>query len=191
MLRIRKIEEEKAMGELARVIRRVNVHEQNREKAIGARQSEMQNFSEKYRDDFRVDLYQIYDNYLERLDSEINQAKKGIESLQPELEKEQEKVKKARIKKRVLELVKEREVKKYQHELQKYQRKELAEINYLRTTNQHTGESSENKIYSGMEDKDRENDEEIEIESSGSSDDKSDKERDPVQEYLKQHGLDS
>lgn len=181
------------MGGLAKVIRKINVEEDNREKSNKAQMSEMDAFSKSHSDDFQIDLYQIYDSYLKRLDSQSNQAQKNIEALQPELKEEQMKVKKARVKKRVIELLKEKQKEEYQEEFRKYQRKELEEINYLRlvNANQNTtiGTESENKIYKGikkqLQGSTDEDDENIEQDKSDG-----DQEYDAIAEYYKQLGFD-
>ena len=118
-----------AMTSLARGLQKVNVSEERKKRARENYRFEVEDFSRRQKDSFRLDLFQMYDHYLERLEAEQVQADKELEAMRPELEAEQEKVREARRKKRALELLKERRKEDYDRAIRKYEKKELEEIN--------------------------------------------------------------
>ena len=131
LLRLRRIQEEKALGDMARVLVRVNEQEQMRNLAEKLVADEMNTFEKKYSDEFSIELFQMYDRYLERLESEAGEAAERLEQIRPELEKEKEKVLAARRNRRVVELLKEKSRAEYDREMRKWERRELLEINRL------------------------------------------------------------
>ncbi|MBI39223.1 MAG: hypothetical protein CMF59_18350 [Leptospiraceae bacterium] len=129
LLRIRSHEEKMAMADLAKVLEKVNVSEEKKKKAQDNYRSEVEQFSREQRESFRLELFQMYDRYLERLESEQVQANEELEAIRPALEAEQQKVMEARRKKRALELLKERRKEQYDLEVRRQEKKELEEIN--------------------------------------------------------------
>ena len=135
LLRMRQIEEEKALGELAKVMLRVNEQEDVRKAAFRMLREEMDRFDSEYSEDFDLSLWQMYDRYLDRLNAEASDAAARLEEIRPELEKEMAKVMDARRRRRVVEILKERERKEYDAALRKHERRELEEANRRSNTN--------------------------------------------------------
>ncbi|MCB1140194.1 MAG: flagellar FliJ family protein [Leptospiraceae bacterium] len=129
LLRIRGHEEKMAMADLARVLEKANAFEEKKKRAAENYRHEVEDFSRRQREDFHLDLFQMYDRYLERLEAEQHQAGQELEAMRPALEAEQEKVREARRRKRALEILKERRKEDYDKQLRKLERKELEEIN--------------------------------------------------------------
>ena len=184
------MEEERAMGDLARVIAKLNIEESGHKKALATRKAQMDEFARQHSDHFQIDLYQIYDRYIERLDMQARASLKNIEKLQPELKIEQEKLKKARVKKRVIELLKEKKYNLYKKELEKADLKEIEEINTMRKANiKNTGGSSEYRSYKGFEIRHSESDDEDETFEDTEGAELDEKKRDAVDEYFEQFGI--
>jgi flagellar protein FliJ len=132
LLRVRRMQEERALGELARVMRRVNEQEAVRDQARRSVEEEMGRFEARYREQFQIDLYQIYDRYLERLQTEAAEAGKRLEAMRPEVEQEMAKAMEARRGRRIVEIIKERKKTEYDRARRKAEAKELEEINRMR-----------------------------------------------------------
>ncbi len=134
LLRVRKIEENRALAELAKVMLRVNAQESARTEAMRLFEEEIDRFEREQRDNPRFDLttWQIYDRYLERLDNEAVEAAKKLEEIRPEMEAEMAKVMEARRQRRVVEIIKERARAEYDKEYRKAERRELEELNRRR-----------------------------------------------------------
>lgn len=179
--------EERALGELARILVRVNEQERNRDQAKTLLQTEMNDFERRYRDEFQIDLYVVYDRYLERLTEESKQASRKLEEMRPDLEREKEKVMEARRQRRIVELLKEKKKADYDREMRKWERKEIEEVNrHQRTRGFWAGLKDE----SGPErakhtERDRESADDV-LEEAES---RSERERDPVADYLERMGL--
>ena len=129
LLRLRKIEENRAMADLARVMQKVNEQEGIKEASARLAAEEMANFERQNREQFDTESYRPYYLYLERLDEEARQAALRLEEMQPELQKEKEKVLEARRRMRVVELLRERQKDQYDRDFQKWERKQLEEAN--------------------------------------------------------------
>lgn len=129
LLRMRRIDEERALGDLAKVMLRVNEQENVRKQAFRLLQEEMDRFDGEYKDNFDLTLWQIYDRYLDRLNAEAAGAAEKLEEIRPEMEREMAKVMEARRARRVVEILKERELEKYNGQLRKHERQELEEAN--------------------------------------------------------------
>ena len=113
LLRMRRIEEERALGKLAKVMLRVNEQEGVRTAAFRMLQEEMDRFDSEYKNNFDLSIWQMYDRYVDRLNAEASAAAKKLEAIRPELEKEMAIVMEARRKRRVVEILKERERETY------------------------------------------------------------------------------
>lgn len=133
LLRLRKIEENRAMADLARVMQKVNEQEGIKEASARLAAEEMANFERQNREQFDTESYRPYYLYLERLDEEARQAALRLEEMQPELQKEKEKVLEARRRMRVVELLRERQKDQYDRDFQKWERKQLEEANARQT----------------------------------------------------------
>jgi flagellar FliJ protein len=129
LLRMRRIEEERALGGLAKIMLRVNEHESVRKLAFRMLREEMDRFDREYKDNVDLTLWQIYDRYVDRLNAEASQAAGKLEAIRPELEKEMAKVMEARRKRRVVEIMKERARSEYDVVRRKDERRELEEAN--------------------------------------------------------------
>lgn len=192
LLRVRKLEENRALASLARVMMRANEQEARRDLAHRLVREEMDSFSQQHSDDFSIDRFQMYDRYLERLEAEAGQASEELKAMRPELEKEQALVMEARRQKRIVELLKERKRAEYDKEYQRALRKELEEIN--RPRGDIVGPILEQKgsaTYAGAGIASRWSAEELDekIQHQAENKDEQDKERDPVDEYFKQLGI--
>lgn len=129
LLRLRRIEEERTLGDLAKVMLRVNEQENVRKAAFQMLREEMDRFDGEYKENFDLTLWQIYDRYLNRLNAEASTAAGKLEEIRPELEKEMAKVMEARRARRVVEILKERELETYNGQLRRHERQELEEAN--------------------------------------------------------------
>ncbi|MCR9143945.1 MAG: flagellar export protein FliJ [bacterium] len=129
LLRMRRIEEERALGDLAKVMVRVNEQENVRTAAFQMLKEEMDRFDADYKENFDITLWQIYDRYLERLNAEAADAAVKLEEIRPEMETEMAKVMEARRARRIVEILKERELEKYNGQRRKHERQELEEAN--------------------------------------------------------------
>lgn len=127
--KVRKFQEDMALRDLARVMMRVNEQEGIKEKAFRLLGAEMDTFETKYRTEFQIDLFQMYDLYLERLNTEARAAQARLEEIRPELEAERAKVIEARKKLRIVELLKERYKERYDYELRRHEKKIIDEAN--------------------------------------------------------------
>ena len=114
---------------------RVNEQEAVKEQSARLLREEMDYFEDKHQKDFSIELFRMYDLYLERLSQEAQTASGKLQEIKPELDKEMAKVMEARQKRRVVEILRERALGKYNKESQKIERKELEELNRLPATN--------------------------------------------------------
>lgn len=129
LLRKRKIEQDQALKELAVVLAAFNEQEAKRSEAFRLLDDEKSLFEKKFREEFHLDLFQMYDKYLERLESEAIDAEYRMQEMQPALEAERQKVMIARRNKRIIELLKESQKKLHDEEQKRLARRELFEIN--------------------------------------------------------------
>jgi len=129
LLKKRKMEQDQAIRELSVVLARYNEQESTRQEAFRLLREETGLFEKRYREEFELDLFQMYDKYLERLEAEAADAERKMENMKPELDREREKVMIARRNKRIIEMLKERYKKQYDQELGRLEKKELFEIN--------------------------------------------------------------
>ncbi len=131
-MRVRKIKEDLALRDLAKVMIRVNEQEALKDQAVRLLSDEMNTFESRYRDEFAIDLFQMYDLYLERLNSEADTARARLEEIRPELEKERAKLLEARRNLRIVEILKENYRKRYDYELRRHEKKQMDEANMRR-----------------------------------------------------------
>lgn len=123
------MEQDQALKELAGVLAAFNEQEARRSEAFRLLDDEKQLLEKKFREEFHLDLFQMYDKYLERLESEAIDAEFRMQEMQPALDAEREKVMIARRNKRIIELLKERYKARYEEEQKRLVRSELFEIN--------------------------------------------------------------
>lgn len=197
LLRVRKLEENRALAKLAQVMMRVNEQEGRRDTANRLVREEMDSFSHQHSAEFSIDQFQLYDRYLKRLETEAITAGDELEAMRPELEKEQKFVMEARRRKRIVELLKERKRAEYDRDYQRAVRKELEEINrprgdivgpYLHKKGSQNYAGAGNKSRWAAERMDFENRKEEEERQERARDDWEDS-RDPVDEYYKKLGI--
>ena len=154
--------------------------------------TEMDQFDASHIQKGRIEHLALFGNYLDRLESEVKEADRRLEEIQPELSEEQGKVMQARKQRRIVEILQERARARYDKALRKEQRKELEELNIMKSSQQEW--TQQDDIY-GMDQEqdeskarppkmDRETTQEEEFREL-----EADKPKDPVAEYLKEHGL--
>lgn len=132
LLRLRKTEENRALAELAGYLIRVNEMQSIKDKSATLVKEEMNIFEQKHRDDFNLDVFRIYDLYIERLENESLSAEEKLGELRPGLEELRNKVLEKSRRRRVVELLKKRHKDKYDYEFQKAERKMIEEVNRYR-----------------------------------------------------------
>ncbi len=126
---MRKLDENKALAELAKVMIKVNEQEAVKDQSARLLRAEKEHFETKHRDDFNIDFFKMYDLYIERLEEEAVTAQKNLDEIKPELEESKAAVMEARRKRRVVELLKERRKAEYDYALKKYEQKQMEEAN--------------------------------------------------------------
>lgn len=134
VLRLRRLQEKQALGELAKVLVEHNTHQlriQNAKLQLNGGSDDKDDINDKM-DNSYIEKYQMRSRYGKRLEGEIFEAEKKMEALRPQLEEEQAKVRVVRRKKRVMELLEEKEKAEHKRKMQKIERKELLEINQTR-----------------------------------------------------------
>lgn len=179
------MEEDRAREVLARVLVKVNEQETRRRRAHRLYQAETETFEKKQREMFDIDLLKMYDRYLERLQSEADDALDKIEELRPELEQAREFVVERSRNRRVVEILKERKRAEYDQELRKHERKELEEYNRLQQRHiLEAEEAAQEKI-----DEDRKSRSMEEYYDAGEEPEQAAPEVDPIAEYFKQLGI--
>lgn len=155
LLRLRTLEEEKAMQELSNVIQKINQAKEEVEKLEKQYKEEIKKFSEFYKGESYSFFYLSFERFLNRLELLKKQTKIYIESLQPELEEKRKKLVEARKKKKILELIKEKKWEEYKKELKKLESKELFEINqrnFIKEIKNYEYLEEDQTILNGIED---------------------------------------
>ncbi len=126
---MRRREENKALAELARVMTRYNEQEGRKRRADELFEEETESFSRRHREAFSIDLFTTYNLYLDRLRAEALTAAEKLEAMRPELEVEQGKVREARVRRRVIELLRERRKGEHDELVRKAERRDIEETN--------------------------------------------------------------
>lgn len=182
---MRKMEEDRAREVLARVLVKVNEQETRRRRARRLYQTETDLFEKTQREAFDIDLFRMYDRYLERLLSEVDEAGDRIEELRPDLEQAREFVVERSRNRRVVEILKERKRAEYDQEVRKKERKELEEYNRLQQRKPLVEEPTEKeKLDEDWKSRSPEDDYDI-----GEEPEQAAGEVDPIAEYFKQLGI--
>ncbi len=147
LLRLRSMQEKKALGEMAKVL--VQYHDLQKQcdenhseiqqefsRQIEAKESSLPKTEKTSMDKKPLNLGKILmsNYYIDRLEDEIRHAKSGIKKVQPQLEKEQKKVMLSRQKRRVLELLKEKKRLEYDRVLEKKENQDIIELNQIDTS---------------------------------------------------------
>lgn len=148
LLKIRSIEEEKALQDLGKIIAKVN--SANEEVRILEQQynEELKKF-EVYLSSGQANMsFQNFNLFLNRLNDTKRKVQKYIESLQPELEEKRNKLLEVRKNKRILEILKEKRLQEYKKELLKLEQRELFEINQkIRKENYENLEQDKTEVF--------------------------------------------
>lgn len=129
LLKIRTIEEEKALQELGKILTKINQATQEVQTLENQYQKEIAKFNEVSNINQNILAFQNFTLFLNRLQETKNKVQNYIESLRPELEEKRKKVLEARRNKKILEILKEKKLEEYKKELKKIEEKELFEIN--------------------------------------------------------------
>lgn len=132
LLRIRDLHQKRVMQEMAVVMEKVNAQREIVEHAEREYAEEMDRFArEQGTGAYDIERYRMFDRYIGRLEGEKAAAHTRLEEMRPELEAMQAKLLDARKEKRVVEILKERHIERYNEEVRRIQRKELEELNRL------------------------------------------------------------
>lgn len=122
------MEENQALGELSRVLQKNN---EERDRISRAKQlvvEEEKAFQSIDMVNQGMETLRSYNRYLDRLEQQVQDAQDRLDQLKPELEKEQKKVAEAAKRRRIVELLEEKQRARYNQELKKEERKELADV---------------------------------------------------------------
>lgn len=191
--RLRKIEENRAMADLARVMQKVNEQEAIKDASARLAREEMDLFERTSRERFDIEQYNLYYRYLERLDEEARQAALRLEEMQPELQAEKEKVLEARRRLRVVELLRERRKEEYDRDFQKWERKQLEEANARIPVGGAAAADQQESLYGSLAPKKWRDEESLEEDGdliqSDESEEHEPEELDAVAEYYKSLGM--
>lgn len=129
LLKLRTIEEEKAIQELGVIQNKINIAKNKVKELEIQYQQEMEKYT-KYANMGSYSLfYQSFERFLNRIEDLKKQTEIFIESLQPELEEKRKKLVEAQKNKKILEKLKEKRWNEYKKELMNFEKKELFELN--------------------------------------------------------------
>ena len=131
LLRVRKIEENRALQGLAKVLVNVNRMEEEKQTAHADINEEFSEFGRKNIRNLSFEDVQMHYRYMDRLDTEIQQVEEKLSDLKPDVEREQAKVVEARRRFRIVEMLKERKKEAYDYEVKKNEKKELQELKMM------------------------------------------------------------
>ena len=132
LLRLRKLQENRALGELSRVLQRYNEQEdriQEARRLVEQEENDLFRTGQQYQN---FHLIQSHSRYLDRLEDQMRRATQKMEEIRPELEAEQKKVTDAARQRRVVEMLEEKYRERYDYERRKEERKQLEEQNAIR-----------------------------------------------------------
>lgn len=145
LLRLRKMEENRALADMALVLARVNVEETRKEKSAAESREQLRAMERERHGGFDLESFQMSDRYLTRLESEQDEASRRIEEMRPELDKKRDTVLEFSRKRRVVELLKERQRERYLRERRRKERRELEEVNVRPPLAPHAQKTQEQK----------------------------------------------
>ncbi len=129
LLKIKAIEEEKALHELGKILSKINQANQEVQSLENQYKKEITKFNQVSDLNQNVLVFQNFTLFLNRLQETKTKVQNYIQSLQPELEEKRQNVLDARKNKRILEILKEKKFEEYKKGLKKNETKELFEIN--------------------------------------------------------------
>lgn len=126
-LKIKKIEEDRKMADLAHVIGKIEKEKDQ----INHYFQNMEYYLEKKPSEKNINLHDtiLMYEYLNQLSKKKRIAEKNINSFQDELKEKQIKANEARKNRRVIEILKEKKLNEYKYEMYKNENKELDEFN--------------------------------------------------------------
>ncbi len=129
LLKLRAIEEEKALQEYSVILQKINLAKNKVRELEEQYRQEVEKYT-KYANMGSYSLfYQSFERFLNRIESLKKQTETFIESLQPELEEKRKKLIEAQKNKKIIEKLKEKKWDQYKRELINYEKKELFELN--------------------------------------------------------------
>ncbi len=133
LLQLRRMQEDAALGDLAKLTTQYNQEHMKaleKEKLLreGPKPDHHSGGADRPR---RLDLSEktMWSRYYRLLQTQLRESQKKLAQISPMLEKEKGKLLEARRKRKVLELLREKQQAQYQLQIRKEQKKELAEIN--------------------------------------------------------------
>ena len=132
LLKVRDLKQKQVMAEMAEITERVNNQRSIVERSEQEYRDGMEHFARSQGEAFSIDMYRIFNRYIDRLEGEKARAHDRLEEMRPELERMQAKLREARREKRVVELLRERHLNRYNEEVRRKERRELQELNQLR-----------------------------------------------------------
>lgn len=108
---------------------RYNEHENQRRHA----ESQLQELDDYGKKGFDPEMSRMHNLYADRLKGEVEMARQRVEEMRPEMEEQQGRVLEARRKRRIVELIKERQKENYDREQKRLERKELDEARIMKS----------------------------------------------------------
>ncbi len=129
LLKLRTIEEEKAIQELGAIQNKINIAKNKVKELEMQYQQEMEKYTKYANMGSYSVFYQSFERFLNRIEDLKKQTEIFIESLQPELEEKRKKLIEAQKNKKILEKLKEKRWNEYKKELMNFEKKELFELN--------------------------------------------------------------
>jgi flagellar FliJ protein len=158
LLKLRTLEEERAMQELGKVIEKMNQAKQKVKELEDQYNAEVKKFSEYSRMANYTLFYQSFERFLNRIENLKKQTEVYVQSLQPELEEKRQKLIEARKNKKILEILKEKRWEEYKNKLKKQETKELFELNQklLKETKDYEHLEQTQTLYTDFEDESKE-----------------------------------
>jgi flagellar FliJ protein len=158
LLKLRTLEEERAMQELGKVIEKMNQAKQKVKELEDQYNAEVKKFSEYSRMATYTLFYQSFERFLNRIENLKKQTEVYVQSLQPELEEKRQKLIEARKNKKILEILKEKRWEEYKNKLKKQETKELFELNQklLKETKGYEHLEQTQTVYTDFEDESKE-----------------------------------
>lgn len=132
LLKVRDLKQKQVMAEMADITERVNNQRSIVERSEQEYRDEVERFARSQDEAFSIDIYRTFDRYIDRLEGEKARAHDRLEEMRPELERMQAKLLEARREKRVVELLRERHLNRYNEKVRREERRELQELNQLR-----------------------------------------------------------
>lgn len=130
LYKIRKIEEEKALQDLGKSLQKVNKAKETLANLENQYRIELQKIKELSKES-SIQVFQNFAFFLKRIENMKKDIETLLVSMQPEIEEKTKAVLEARKKRRILEILKDKQYIEYINELKKLEKKELYEINNL------------------------------------------------------------